>query len=211
VAEIVGIFPFDLLKLGNRVRGTVLLVKDRGQIGPRCREAGRQLDSSAKQILGIPEPADAGGKFGHHADCLHICRALFEIRTQIRFRGLQVVGDQGLACAQQRRVVARYSLRQVVLGNLAHQGKLGEGGEGGKRVAAVLMSAARGGRFMSTNRPFTLLAAIIFLVMGLVHAYRLGTHFQIIVGSHSIGLGVSWLALCVTLAMAWLLFREARR
>ena len=64
---------------------------------------------------------------------------------------------------------------------------------------------------MSTNRPFTLIAAIIFLVMGLVHVYRLLTHFQIIIGSHVIGLGVSWLALAVTLAMAWLLFREARR
>ena len=64
---------------------------------------------------------------------------------------------------------------------------------------------------MSTNRPFTLIAAIVFLVMGLVHAYRLLTHFQIIIGSHTIGLGVSWLALAVTLAMAGLLFREARR
>ena len=64
---------------------------------------------------------------------------------------------------------------------------------------------------MSTNRPFTLIAAIIFLVMGLVHVYRLLTHFQIIIGSHVIGLGVSWLALAVTLAMALLLFREARR
>ena len=64
---------------------------------------------------------------------------------------------------------------------------------------------------MLTNRPFTLIAAIIFLVMGLVHVYRLLTHFQIIIGSHVIGLGVSWLALAVTLAMALLLFREARR
>ena len=39
---------------------------------------------------------------------------------------------------------------------------------------------------MSTNRPFTLIAAIIFLVMALVHAYRLATHFQVIIGSHTI-------------------------
>ncbi len=64
---------------------------------------------------------------------------------------------------------------------------------------------------MSNNRPFTLLAAVIFLLMALVHAYRLVTHFQIIIGSHTIGLGVSWLALAVTLAMSWMLFREARR
>ncbi len=64
---------------------------------------------------------------------------------------------------------------------------------------------------MSNNRPFTLLAAVIFLLMALVHAYRLVTHFQIIIGSHTIGMAVSWLALAVTLAMSWMLFREARR
>jgi hypothetical protein len=64
---------------------------------------------------------------------------------------------------------------------------------------------------MANNRPFTMLAAIIFLVMALAHAYRLVTHFQIIVGSHTIGQNVSWIALAVTLLLSWMLFREARR
>jgi hypothetical protein len=64
---------------------------------------------------------------------------------------------------------------------------------------------------MSNNRPFTLIAAAIFLVMALVHAYRLVTHFQIVIGSHAIGMAVSLSALLFTLVMSWGLFRESRR
>lgn len=64
---------------------------------------------------------------------------------------------------------------------------------------------------MSNSKPFTMFAAAIFLVMALVHAYRLITHFQIIIGSHTISMAVSWVALAITLVMAWMLFREARR
>jgi hypothetical protein len=64
---------------------------------------------------------------------------------------------------------------------------------------------------MTSTKPFTMLAAVIFLLMALVHAYRLATDFQIILGSHTIGLNVSWIALAVTLLMSWMLFREARR
>ena len=61
------------------------------------------------------------------------------------------------------------------------------------------------------NRPFTMFAAAIFLVMALVHAYRLVTHFQIVIGSHAMGMAVSISALIVTLILSWGLFREARR
>jgi len=64
---------------------------------------------------------------------------------------------------------------------------------------------------MTTSRPFTMLAALIFLVMALAHAYRIATHFQIILGSHTIALTISWIAIVVTLLMSWGLFREARR
>jgi hypothetical protein len=64
---------------------------------------------------------------------------------------------------------------------------------------------------MTSSRPFTLLAALIFLVMSLVHAYRIVTHFQVVIGSHTIGLTISWLAIAVTLLIAFGLFREARR
>jgi hypothetical protein len=64
---------------------------------------------------------------------------------------------------------------------------------------------------MTTNKPFTMLAALIFLVMAVAHAYRIVTHFQIILGSHTIALAISWVAVLVTLVMAWGLYREARR
>jgi hypothetical protein len=64
---------------------------------------------------------------------------------------------------------------------------------------------------MTTNRPFTMLAALIFLVMAVAHAYRIVTHFQIVLGSHTIALAISWVAILVTLVMAWGLYRDARR
>ena len=64
---------------------------------------------------------------------------------------------------------------------------------------------------MTSNRPFTLIAAIIFLLMAVVHVYRLMTHFQVIIGSHVIPQAVSWIAILVTGGLSWMLFREARR
>ena len=61
------------------------------------------------------------------------------------------------------------------------------------------------------TRPFTLIAAIIFTAMALLHAYRLVTNFQIIAGSHVIPLSASIAAIVVTVALAFGLFREARR
>ena len=59
------------------------------------------------------------------------------------------------------------------------------------------------------SRPFTLIAAIIFGLMALVHVYRIMTHFQVTVGTHEIAQGVSWVALVVTGALSAGLFREA--
>ena len=61
------------------------------------------------------------------------------------------------------------------------------------------------------NRPITMIAAIIFLLMALAHVYRLVTHFQIIIGSHTIPETASYAAIVVTAALAIGLFREARR
>jgi hypothetical protein len=47
------------------------------------------------------------------------------------------------------------------------------------------------------SRPFTWIASAIFALMAVVHAYRLITHFQIIVGSHSIPMWVSIVAIIV--------------
>jgi hypothetical protein len=64
---------------------------------------------------------------------------------------------------------------------------------------------------MTSNRPFTLIAAFIFLAMAVLHIYRLFTHFQVIVGSHVIPQSVSWVAIIVAGGLSWMLFREARR
>ena len=64
---------------------------------------------------------------------------------------------------------------------------------------------------MSSGRPFTLIAAAIFGLMALLHVYRIATQFQVIVGSHTIAQELSWVALIVTVALSWGLFREARR
>lgn len=64
---------------------------------------------------------------------------------------------------------------------------------------------------MMGRKPFTLIAAVIFGLMALLHVYRLFTHFQVIVGSHTIPQAVSWIALVVTAGLSWMLLREARR
>lgn len=60
-------------------------------------------------------------------------------------------------------------------------------------------------------KPFTMIAAIIFGLMALLHVYRLLTNFQVIVGSHTIPYAVSWAGLAVTALLSWGLFRESRR
>lgn len=64
---------------------------------------------------------------------------------------------------------------------------------------------------MTNYRPFTLIAALIFLLMAVLHVYRLFTEFQVIVGSHTIPQAVSWVGIIVTGGLSWMLFREARR
>ena len=59
-------------------------------------------------------------------------------------------------------------------------------------------------------RPFTWIASAIFALMALVHLYRLFTHFQIIVGSHTIPGWVSYVAIVVAAGLSWMLCREAR-
>lgn len=60
-------------------------------------------------------------------------------------------------------------------------------------------------------KPFTTIAAAIFLLMGLVHVYRIAAGIPITFGDASIGQNVSWAALITTLILAAGLFREALR
>jgi len=61
------------------------------------------------------------------------------------------------------------------------------------------------------TRPFTMVAAIVFGLIALVHAYRLMTHFQLIVGTHVIGEAVSWAGMVIAALLSFGLFREAMR
>lgn len=63
---------------------------------------------------------------------------------------------------------------------------------------------------MTARKPFTLIAAVIFGLMALLHVYRLFTNFQVIVGSHTIPINVSWVGLIVTGGLSYMLFRESR-
>ena len=63
---------------------------------------------------------------------------------------------------------------------------------------------------MAARKPFTLIAAIIFGLMALLHVYRIFTHFQVIVGSHTIAQEVSYIALIVTAGLSYMLYRESR-
>ena len=64
---------------------------------------------------------------------------------------------------------------------------------------------------MTSRKPFTLIAALLFAIMAVLHVYRLATGFQIMVGAHSIPIGVSWVATALLALLAVMLFREARR
>lgn len=61
------------------------------------------------------------------------------------------------------------------------------------------------------NKPFTTIAAILFLLAALVHAYRLLTHFQLIAGSHTLPMWVSIVGIVIALILSWGLFKESRR
>jgi hypothetical protein len=59
-------------------------------------------------------------------------------------------------------------------------------------------------------RPFTTIAALIFACMALIHVYRLFTDFQIILGSHTIPMWVSYVGIVVAGGLSIGLFRESR-
>jgi hypothetical protein len=60
-------------------------------------------------------------------------------------------------------------------------------------------------------KPFTLIAAVLFGIIAVLHAYRVAAGIPIMVHEHEIGQGVSWVAVIVTAVLSVGLFREARR
>ncbi len=64
---------------------------------------------------------------------------------------------------------------------------------------------------MNTRKPFTLIAAAIFALMALAHAYRLATGCEVVVNGTVVPLWVSWVGLVVAAGLAVMVWREARR
>ena len=64
---------------------------------------------------------------------------------------------------------------------------------------------------MSARAPFTMLASAIFLLMALVHAYRLISPFPIRVADCDVPQWVSVIGLLIAGGLAFALYREARR
>ncbi len=63
---------------------------------------------------------------------------------------------------------------------------------------------------MTRSKPFTWIAAALFALMALAHVVRVVTHFQVVLGSHSIPEWVSYVAIVVAAFLSWMLCREAR-
>jgi len=60
-------------------------------------------------------------------------------------------------------------------------------------------------------KPFTMLTAVLLLIVAAVHAYRLYTGFPVMADGHDIPLWASWPAAIVPAFLAAMLFAEARR
>jgi hypothetical protein len=62
----------------------------------------------------------------------------------------------------------------------------------------------------TSTTPFTMIAAIIFAIVALLHLYRIFTQFQVVLGSHTIALWWSYVGLVVPGLLAIMLYRESR-
>jgi hypothetical protein len=59
-------------------------------------------------------------------------------------------------------------------------------------------------------KPFTQVAIVVFVLVGLVHLLRLVTGFSLIVAGCSIPLWLNAVGAVIAFALAWLLRKEAR-
>jgi hypothetical protein len=60
------------------------------------------------------------------------------------------------------------------------------------------------------SRPVTLISAIVFLAVAMVHVVRIFTRFQVVIGSHHIPLWVSYFGVVIPLLLAISLLRESK-
>lgn len=61
------------------------------------------------------------------------------------------------------------------------------------------------------GRPFTMIAAILFGIIALLHAYRLAVGIPIMIHGQLVAQWVSWIGVIVAGVLSYGLFREARR
>lgn len=60
------------------------------------------------------------------------------------------------------------------------------------------------------TKPFTMIAALVFFAMALVHVYRIFTHFQVVMGSHVIPMWISYFGIVIPALIAIMLLRESK-
>jgi hypothetical protein len=60
-------------------------------------------------------------------------------------------------------------------------------------------------------KPFTLIAAVIFLMVAAAHIYRAATGLTVVIDGHDIPMAVSWVAAAVSALIGVMLFAESRR
>ena len=63
---------------------------------------------------------------------------------------------------------------------------------------------------MTRNRPFTFVAAIIFMLVAIVHLYRLVAGFDVVIAGRALGQAPSIAGLVIGGLLALMLFRESR-
>ena len=89
----------------DRLGRPVLLVEHGREIGAGRREAGRQLQRAAQQMLRVLQPPDTGGQLRHHPDRGDVGRLVVQARAENVLDRGQVVVEQSLGGAHQLRIV----------------------------------------------------------------------------------------------------------
>ena len=64
---------------------------------------------------------------------------------------------------------------------------------------------------MIARKPFTLIAAILLLIVAALHAYRLVAHFPVSVDGSAVPMVASWIGVAVAGLLGVMLLVEARR
>lgn len=64
---------------------------------------------------------------------------------------------------------------------------------------------------MIARKPFTLIAAILLLIVSVAHAYRLVTHFSVSVDGSAVPMVASWIGVAVAGLLGVMILVEARR